>query len=119
MPITAGVLDVLSSLFLIGQFLHLGLGILEFLLLATLSVFAALIAFVGGIYALRRKEWPIALVGSFAAVITCFTVVIIYYTAEPYYNVPTVAFVTSWAAVIIVINAVVFTMISKKQFERE
>jgi hypothetical protein len=119
MPITAGILDIFSSLYLIGQFVRWGWGILEVFPLPVVSVFAALIAFVGGIYALRRKEWPIALAGSFAAVITCSTVVMICYIAKPYYGVPTFEFVIGWAAVVVVIPAVILTMISRKQFERK
>lgn len=119
MPITAGILDILSSLYLIGLFLYWGWGILEVLPLPVISVFAALIAFVGGIYALRRKEWPIALAGSLAAVITCITVVMILYIAKPYFAIPPAEFVRSWAAVVIVIPTVILTMISKKQFERK
>jgi LytS/YehU family sensor histidine kinase len=119
MPNTAGILDILSSLYLIGLFLYWGWGVVEAWPLPVISVFAALIAFVGGIYALRRKKWPIALAGSFAAVITCFTVVMILYIAKPYYGVRTIEFVRSWAAVVAVIPAVILTMISRKQFERK
>ena len=117
MPIAAGILDILSSLYLIGQLLLMGGAIFEFLPLVTLSVFAALIAFVGGIYALRRKEWPIALAGSFAAVITCIPVVMIYYIAEPHYGIPTVVFVICWAAVVVVIPTIVLTILSRKEFK--
>ena len=115
--IVAGILDILSSLYLIGQFLYLGLGILEFLPLIVLSVFAALIAFIGGIYAMKRKEWPIALAGSFSAIFTCAIVVMIYYIAKPNYAVPTVEFVRSWAAVLVGISALVLTILSRKEFK--
>jgi len=118
MPITAGILDILSSLYLIGLFLYWGWGILEVLPIPFISVFAALIAFVGGIYALRRKKWPIALAGSLAAVITCSSVVMILYIAKPYYFIPIVEFVIGWAAQVVVIPTVILTVLSRKQFER-
>jgi hypothetical protein len=116
-PIVAGFLDILSSIYVIGLFLWWGwIVLVVFPIPTVLGVFTALIAFVGGIYAIRRKEWPIALVGSFAAVITCITVVMIHNFAAPHYYVPIVWFVIGWAVVAVVFPTVILTMISKKQF---
>jgi hypothetical protein len=111
MPVTAGILDIVAGfLSLMGLFFaFLGLVVLEtvrsadilpgvpanfiLLVLAIIALFAFcidILAIVCGIYTLRRKKWGVALTGSIAA------------------------FFASW---ILGIPAIVFTIMSKRQFE--
>ena len=104
MPMTAGILDIVAGGFgLIGAlaFVFVG-GIMRFLpdvppfLWPIFTAFAvpfaivAILAIVGGVYALRRKIWGLALAGSIAA------------------------FFSSW---VLGIAAIVFTSLSKNEFE--
>jgi len=113
MPATAGILDIISGSFglFAGMILlvlgTLGSEILRFfevgipeispaVILALFSAvavplaIAGILAIVGGIYAIRRKMWGLALAGSIAA------------------------FFPSW---LLGIAAIVFTILSKKEFE--
>lgn len=113
MPATAGILDIISGSFglFVGMILlvlgTLGSGMLRFfevgipeispvVILAIFSAAAVplaitgILAIVGGIYAIRRKMWGLALAGSIAA------------------------FFPSW---ILGIAAIVLTILSKKEFE--
>jgi hypothetical protein len=113
MPTVAGILDIIAGsfglaggiiLFLLGT---IGSGVLKFFITgmppfspaALLAIFSALaapltvvaiLAIVGGIYALQRKVWGLALAGSIAA------------------------FFPSW---LLGIAAIVFTALSKNEFE--
>lgn len=104
MPMTAGILDIISgSCGLIGAlvFIFLG-GVMRFVpdvppflwpiftALAVPFAIVGILAIVGGIYALQRKIWGLALAGSIAA------------------------FFPSW---ILGIAAIVFTALSKNEFE--
>jgi hypothetical protein len=111
MPITAGILDIVAgALSLVGlPFAILGVVTIEsvsgteilpgvppnfvYLILAVIALIAFCIdvlAIVCGIYTLRRKKWGVALTGSIAALFA------------------------SW---ILGIPAIVFTVMSKKEFE--
>jgi hypothetical protein len=104
MPTTAGILDIIAgSLGLIAAlvFIFVG-GLMRFMpdvptliwpiftALAVPFAIIGILAIVGGVYALRRKLWGLALAGSIAA------------------------FFPSW---ILGIAAIVFTILSKKEFE--
>ncbi|MBC8273859.1 MAG: hypothetical protein H8E40_02665 [Chloroflexi bacterium] len=104
MPMTAGILAIVSGGFgLIGAlaFIFVG-GVMRFVpdvppflwpiftALAVPFAIVAILAIVGGIYALRRKIWGLALAGSIAA------------------------FFSSW---VLGIAAIVFTALSKNEFE--
>ena len=81
MPTTAGILDIISgSCGLIGTFMFIFLGgamrfvpdVPQFLapFFMALSIplaIVSILAIVGGIYALQRKAWGLALAGSIAA----------------------------------------------------
>ncbi len=106
MPTTAGILDIISgSCGLMGVFVLIVSGgvmramadIPKLLFLApflmALSVplaIVSILAIVGGIYALQRKNWGVALAGSIAASFT------------------------SWP---LGVAAIIFTAVSKKEFE--
>jgi hypothetical protein len=104
MPTTAGILDIVAGSFgLIAAlvFIFVG-GIMRFIpdvptflcpifmALAGPLAIIGILAIVGGVYALRRKIWGLALAGSIAA------------------------FFPSW---ILGIAAIVFTILSKNEFE--
>ena len=104
MPMTAGILDIIAGSFgLIAAlvFVFVG-GVMRFMpdvptflfpIFAALAVPFAIIgilAIVGGVYALRRKIWGLALAGSIAA------------------------FFPSW---ILGLTAIVLTALSKNEFE--
>ena len=111
MPMTAGILDIISASFvLIGGIMLLILGavgssIMQYLMpqvppaaavvisssIAVPFILIAILAIVGGIYALRRKLWGLALAGSIAALLS-----------------------PSW---ILGVAAIVFTALSKNEFE--
>jgi hypothetical protein len=111
MPITAGILDIVAgALSILGIFFaFLGIVILRTVrggdmfpgvpanlillasaIIALFFICVDILAIVCGIYTLRRKKWGVALTGSIAA------------------------FFASW---ILGIPAIVFTVISKKDFE--
>jgi hypothetical protein len=115
MPMTAGILDIVAggfglviafmSIFMGGimrlapnapasplsSLIVIGLG----LLLAVLGI----LAIVGGIFALQRKIWGLALAGSIAAFIdSCFSFIFVF-------------------PLLVGIAAIVFTVLSKNEFE--
>ncbi|MBM4446660.1 MAG: hypothetical protein FJ023_04815 [Chloroflexi bacterium] len=104
MPMAAGILDIVAgSLGLIGVCgLTIGGGVMRmipdvprflpplFMGLAIPLAIVGILAIVGGIYALQRKNWGMALAGSIAA------------------------FFPSW---VLGIAAIVFTALSKNEFE--
>ena len=74
-PITAGIFDLLSSPFVLSQALggalqgHLVIGQIAMWVFTILGI----TAIVGGIFAIRRKIWGLALAGSICASISLFT----------------------------------------------
>ncbi|OGN95187.1 MAG: hypothetical protein A2Z75_02255 [Chloroflexi bacterium RBG_13_50_10] len=104
MPMVAGILDIIAGSFgLICSLLFISIGCVIrfvpnippylfpiFTALALPFAIAGILAIVGGIYALQRKIWGLALAGSIAA------------------------FIPSW---ILGIAAIVFTALSKNEFE--
>jgi hypothetical protein len=105
MPMTAGILDIVAGSFgLIGAFVFAFMGSIMrmvpdvptflcpiFIGIAGPVAIVAILAIVGGVYALRRKIWGLALAGSIAAFFT-----------------------PSWA---LGVAAIVFTILSKNEFE--
>ena len=69
-PKAAGILDIISAVFVLGQ----GFGCLlqwhtvEAKISFYIIVVAGVLAIVGGIYAIRRKMWGLALAGSITAI---------------------------------------------------
>jgi hypothetical protein len=105
MPMTAGILDIVAGgfgLLFALMFILMG-GVMRFapdvptLIWPVFTAFAvpfaivAILAIVGGVYALRRKLWGLALAGAIAAFFT-----------------------PSW---ILGVAAIVFTALSKNEFE--
>ena len=94
-PTTAGILDIISAVFILGQ----GFGCLLQWHIAgapiifAVCVIAGILAIAGGIYALRRKRWGLALAGSICALPSLYT----------------------WFLGII---AIILTVRSKREFER-
>jgi hypothetical protein len=105
MPTTAGILDIISGGFgLICSFMFIFMGgVMRFvpdvpaylwpLFMAMAGPFAiiGILAIIGGIYALQRKIWGLALAGSIAAF-----------------------FLPSW---LLGVAAIIFTALSKNEFE--
>ena len=74
-PTVAGILNIISAVFVLGQ----GFGCLlqwhlvEARILFPVIVIAGILAIVGGIYAIRRKIWGLALAGSICATLSLYT----------------------------------------------
>ncbi|MFC1907251.1 hypothetical protein ACFLW8_04115 [Chloroflexota bacterium] len=74
-PTVAGILDIISAVFVLGQ----GFGCflqwhsLEARIAFPVIVIAGILAIVGGIYALRRKMWGLALAGSICTTLSLYT----------------------------------------------
>ncbi|MFC2041566.1 hypothetical protein ACFLTY_04535 [Chloroflexota bacterium] len=74
-PTVAGILDIISAVFVLGQ----GFGcllqwhLLEARVAFAVIVIAGLLAIIGGIYTLRRKIWGLALAGSICATLSLYT----------------------------------------------
>ena len=111
MPTIAGILDIVAGIvsFIGLIFVLVGVSILAYTegigpsmgipgalifaiaaIFAILSIIADILAIVGGIFALRRKRWGLALAGYIAAF---------------------------FASILLGIAAIVFTVLSKKEFE--
>lgn len=93
-PTVAGIMNIVSAVFVISQSFGAALGwyLIEGRILFFVIIIVGIIALVGGIYALRRKIWGLALAGSICATISLFT----------------------WYLGIL---AIIFTVLSKKEFE--
>ena len=74
-PTVAGILDIISAVFVLGQ----GFGCLlqwhlvEARIYFLIIVIAGILAIVGGIYAIRRRMWGLALAGSICATLSLLT----------------------------------------------
>ena len=105
-PIVAGVLDILSGAFLLGITLFLAIRGIAWI--AATLVLPAILATVGGVYAMMRRKWPIALAGSISAFLTLLALGAIYYrTSEE---------IIAWAPVLVGIGAIALSVLSKKEF---
>jgi hypothetical protein len=119
MPITAGVLDLVGGafqlfLFLYSLFFGLALGSSWIVLIvAFFFVVMGILAVVGGIYALRRKKWGLALAASIFAFFPSMLWPFIHYGA-----LSSVATLLSYVLPLILgICAIALTVLSRKQFE--
>jgi len=74
-PTIAGTLDIVSAVFVFGQSLGAALQwhMAGAKIIFTICVIAGILALVGGIYALRRKTWGLALAGSICATLSLYT----------------------------------------------
>ncbi|HEX75976.1 MAG TPA: hypothetical protein G4O12_05245 [Dehalococcoidia bacterium] len=74
-PTVAGILDIISAVFVLVQVLGplLQWHSLEARILLPIIVIIGILAIVGGIYALRRKIWGLALAGAICATLSQFT----------------------------------------------
>jgi hypothetical protein len=105
-PIVAGVLDILSGAFLLGITLFLAIPGITWIV-PTL-VLPAILAIVGGVYAIMRRKWPMALAGSISAVLTLLALGAVYYrTSEE---------IIAWVPALVGISAVALTVLSKEEF---
>jgi hypothetical protein len=93
MPNTAGILNIIAGAFSLIALLFLGIGIMYFSfaeisntsmhigaselmiifwVIAIPKILISILAIVGGVYALKKKLWGLALAGSIAAVLSSF-----------------------------------------------
>ena len=74
-PKIAGILSIISAVFILGQSFgcllqwHMAGAQIAFYVF----IIAGILAIVGGIYAIRRKRWALALAGSICAVLSLYT----------------------------------------------
>ena len=120
MPITAGILDIVSgllqlwvALYALRHFIVKGWGIAGFnlltLIIALPCFFTGLVAMLGGLYAIRRKKWNIVYLGAIAAIVPLIIPSLFLFGLE--------GNPTWWAIVLIGIAAIVLTLLSKKEFK--
>jgi len=93
-PTVAGIMNIVSAVFVISQSFVAALGweLIEGRIMFFVILIVGIVALMGGIYALRRKIWGLALAGSICATISLFT----------------------WYLGIL---AIIFMVLSKKEFE--
>ena len=138
MPITAGVLDIISGVLGIGSGIPIGImmGFVSWVgkvygqhivIGLSLLIIAGTLAFVGGAFAIRSKRWRLALAGAIAAFISCLPVMW-FYCIDGFYVLHSVStegplwwiiivYLYLILAVILPIAAIVLTVLSRKQFE--
>jgi len=110
MPLTAGILDLVAGVpaLIIGIALAAGLGALGGLggipgvglimgAIAVPLIIFAIIAIVGGVFAIRRRTWWLALVGSICAFLAGLPLIL--------------------PAIFLGIPAIVFTILGKRHFK--
>jgi hypothetical protein len=119
MPITAGVLDLVGGafqlfLFLYSLFFGLALGASWIaLIVAFFFLVIGILAVIGGIYALRRKRWGLALAASVLAFFPSMLWPLIHYGALS----STATLLSYVLPLILGICAIALTVLSRKQFE--
>ncbi len=106
-PIAAGVLDILSGAFLLGITLFLAIRGIAWIVAPL--VLPAILAIVGGVYAMIRRKWPMALAGSISAFFTLLAFGAIYYSTSEE--------IIVWVPTLVGIGAIVLSVLSKKEFE--
>jgi len=120
MPITAGVLDIVSgalqlwvALYALRHFVLKGWGIAGFnlltLIIALPCFFTGVVAILGGLYAIRSKKGNIVYLGAIAAIVPLIIPSLFLFGLE--------GNPTWWFIMLIGIGAIVLTLLSKKQFE--
>jgi len=120
MPITAGVLDIVSgalqlwvALYALRHFVLKGWGIAGFnlltLIIALPCFFTGVVAILGGLYAIRSKKGNIVYLGAIAAIVPLIIPSLFLFGLE--------GNPTWWFIMLIGIGAIVMTLLSKKQFE--
>jgi hypothetical protein len=130
MPITAGVLDIISGLFGGGNasqvscayyltrqadFDALNAYFLYYDIVCLLSLVCLALAIVGGICAFIRRKWSIALAGAIAALFPSMIATVYYFLAfGPQYSPLTLYLM---GAGIAAIAAIILTILSRKQFK--
>jgi len=135
MPITAGVLDIISGvvgtgtsilvlwIFLItpwwgeGYAMYLVIGIFLLAIFGTMAV-------VGGVNAFRRRKWTLAIIGAIAAILSCvpsmwFSWIEIYINRTGYARWAFVLWGFICSIIVIPVSGIVLTILSRKQFERK
>lgn len=110
LPIAAGTLNILSGVSGAYYCITFVLSHKSWVVIVILPLAAtAIYAIRGGVYALKRREWRRALIGSISAVFTLLILGWVYYieTREMIY----------WILTLVGITAVVLTVISRKDFK--
>jgi len=107
-PILAGVLDILSGAFLFGITLFLAIRGIAWI--ATTLVLPAILATAGGVYAMMRRKWPMALAGSISAFLALLAFGAIYYSTSEG--------IIAWIPTLVGIAAIILSVLSKKEFEK-
>jgi len=135
MPVTAGVLDIISAvvgtstgifvfwLFLItpwwgeGYAVYLVIGLFLLLIIGAIAV-------IGGINAVKQRKWTLAIIGAIAAILSCvpsiwFSWVEIYINKADYAIWAFVLWSFACLFIIIPVSAITLTILARKQFERK
>jgi len=128
MPITAGVLDIIHGVLLtfcgllwilIYPWLQtMGSSPWYHHILFPLLVVIGVLAIVGGIYAIKRKVWPLVLVGAIVALIPPVAAMYDFwegFNPSYFFSLPTLMGFIGIPAIV----AIILTVLSKKQFERK
>lgn len=106
-PKVAGILGIIGGAFLLGITLFLIRWGIAWILAPL--VLPAILAIVGGVYAMVRRKWPMALAGSISAFFTLLAFGAIYYSTSEKMIV--------WVPMLVGIGSIVLTVLSKKEFE--
>jgi len=120
MPITAGLLDIVSgalqlwvALYALRHFVLKGWGIAGFnlltLIIALPCFLTGVVAILGGLYAIRSKKGNIAYLGAIAAFVPLIIPSLFLFGLE--------GNPTWWFIMLIGIGAIVLTLLSRKEFK--
>lgn len=128
MPITAGVLDIISGIFGIlqglyiiswGSFIGFTCSVYEvWEVWGPLHIVVGVLAIIGGIYACKRKMWHLALAGAIAGIFPSAPFMVSYleeFSIRYFMHLPT----SLDFKLVFAIVAIILTVLSRKQFERK
>lgn len=125
MPITAGVLDVIhgaGGIFVGFVFIVLARGFGPHNMVNEITGFLLIVcgvlAIVGGVYAFRRKKWPLAFAGAIISLAPSIPYMYIYWPGfdlRYFLSLPTLQGFAGVPAIV----AIILTVLSRKQFERK
>ena len=119
MPITAGILMVVSCLNLVVQMIFLGIdGFITFLPLVISTIIAGIIVIIGGIKAIDKSGWMRAILGSISSLFISVCYVIMYMSTDLYHRTPKLVLTINWVTLCLCIVAIVMIIISRKQFQK-
>jgi len=126
MPITAGVLDIIIGFLgiYIGSIVAFAALAIPWLVygswvwfISGVLIFIGILAVVGGVYALKRKRWRLALAGTIVAFLSTILYMQEYWSS--FYRSLGILYLFMGYSGIFSIAAVILIALSKKQFERK